>query len=251
MYAPKPSFHKNAKYFVPLPAKVGIYYFATRGRMPQTMMPRRCQCSRFGSRIRHNSSRLFVHCECTLAYRYRTSLEVPAAIQIGTIRFLGSTTHWQAAAKRKVLSGELMLDTRSDGLIAMPIDLPANKCVRLKLRLGIVGGGRGAFIGAVHRMTARLDGAYELVAGALSSDPQNAVASGIELGIAKDRCYTCWRDMVDKEADRDDRVEVVAKEDGGSPLHWRFELQLEGLRTSALATRVEKCPKSAVKTHSD
>nr|HMQ57852.1 gfo/Idh/MocA family oxidoreductase [Rhizobiaceae bacterium] len=50
------------------------------------------------------------------------------------------------------------------------------------IRLGMVGGGQGAFIGAVHRMAARLDGNYSLVAGALSSDPERARASGGELG---------------------------------------------------------------------
>ena len=58
-----------------------------------------------------------------------------------------------------------------------------------KLRLGMVGGGRGAFIGAVHRMASRLDGRYQLVAGALSSDPRRARASGRDLGIALDRSY--------------------------------------------------------------
>ena len=52
-----------------------------------------------------------------------------------------------------------------------------------KLRLGMVGGGRGAFIGAVHRMAARLDDKWEIVAGALSADPENAKASGLDLGL--------------------------------------------------------------------
>ena len=52
------------------------------------------------------------------------------------------------------------------------------------LRWGLVGGGQGAFIGAVHRIAARLDAQYVMVAGALSSDPERARASGAELGIA-------------------------------------------------------------------
>ncbi len=50
-----------------------------------------------------------------------------------------------------------------------------------RLRLGMIGGGRGAFIGAVHRMAARLDDRYELVAGVFSSDPQRSRDSGAEL----------------------------------------------------------------------
>ena len=53
-----------------------------------------------------------------------------------------------------------------------------------RIRLGMVGGGQGAFIGAVHRIAARLDDRYELVAGALSSDPARASASATLLGIA-------------------------------------------------------------------
>ncbi|RWB50996.1 MAG: gfo/Idh/MocA family oxidoreductase, partial [Mesorhizobium sp.] len=54
-----------------------------------------------------------------------------------------------------------------------------------RLRLGMVGGGQGAFIGAVHRLAARLDDRFELVAGALSSDAQRARASAAEVGIAR------------------------------------------------------------------
>ena len=54
-----------------------------------------------------------------------------------------------------------------------------------RIRLGMVGGGQGAFIGAVHRIAARMDDQYELVAGALSSDPKRAKASGLELGLAR------------------------------------------------------------------
>ena len=59
-----------------------------------------------------------------------------------------------------------------------------------RLRLGMVGGGKGAFIGAVHRLAARMDDKYEFVAGALSSEPARSRASGRELGLAKDRIYT-------------------------------------------------------------
>jgi predicted dehydrogenase len=79
-----------------------------------------------------------------------------------------------------------------------------------KLRLGMVGGGQGAFIGAVHRMAARLDDRYEFVAGALSSDPRRARASGRELGLAKDRIYTSYQDMAERESQREDGIDAVA-----------------------------------------
>src|SRR6266576_2720880 len=78
------------------------------------------------------------------------------------------------------------------------------------LRLGMVGGGRGAFIGGVHRLCARMDGQYELVAGALSSDPQRAKESGADLGLAPDRIYTSFAEMAAAEAKRSDGIEVVS-----------------------------------------
>jgi predicted dehydrogenase len=79
-----------------------------------------------------------------------------------------------------------------------------------RLRLGMVGGGQGAFIGAVHRIAARLDDRYELVAGALSSDAKRAKASAAELRIAPDRAYGSFQEMAAKEAARGDRIDVVA-----------------------------------------
>ena len=79
-----------------------------------------------------------------------------------------------------------------------------------RIRLGMVGGGQGAFIGAVHRIAARLDDRYELVAGALSSDPQRARASGLELGLKEDRSYGSYEDMARREAEREDGIEAVA-----------------------------------------
>ncbi|MGF6264885.1 putative dehydrogenase [Paraburkholderia youngii] len=79
---------------------------------------------------------------------------------------------------------------------------------RRRLRLGMVGGGQGAFIGAVHRIAARLDDRFELVAGALSSDPERARASAVEAGIA--RSYADWREMARAEAARDDGIDAVA-----------------------------------------
>jgi predicted dehydrogenase len=79
-----------------------------------------------------------------------------------------------------------------------------------RLRLGMVGGGQGAFIGAVHRLAARLDDRYELVAGALSSEPERATASAVALHIAPDRAYGDFTQMVTAERDRGDRIDAVA-----------------------------------------
>lgn len=79
-----------------------------------------------------------------------------------------------------------------------------------RLRLGIVGGGRGAFIGGVHRIAARLDDQYELVAGALSSDPERARQSAADLHIAPERSYPSFAEMAPREAARSDGIDVVA-----------------------------------------
>jgi predicted dehydrogenase len=79
-----------------------------------------------------------------------------------------------------------------------------------RLRLGMVGGGRGAFIGAVHRMVARLDDRWEFVAGALSSDAERARLSGQDLRLAPDRIYPDFAAMAAAEAQREDRIDAVA-----------------------------------------
>ena len=79
-----------------------------------------------------------------------------------------------------------------------------------RLRLGMVGGGQGAFIGAVHRIAARIDDQYELVAGALSSDPQRARDSGAALHLAPERSYCDYRAMAQAESQRADGIEAVA-----------------------------------------
>ncbi len=79
-----------------------------------------------------------------------------------------------------------------------------------RLRLGMVGGGRGAFIGAAHRAAARLDDRYELVAGALCRDPERAIASGRDLGLDPRRCYPDMRAMAEAEASRPDGIDVVS-----------------------------------------
>jgi predicted dehydrogenase len=92
----------------------------------------------------------------------------------------------------------------------MTIESSAVQVARRRIRLGMVGGGQGAFIGGVHRMAARLDDRYELVAGALSSDPARASASAVELHIALDRSYADYRTMATTEAARPDGIDIVA-----------------------------------------
>jgi predicted dehydrogenase len=79
-----------------------------------------------------------------------------------------------------------------------------------RIRLGMVGGGEGAFIGAVHRIASRIDDQYELVAGALSSTPDKARRSGEALGLASDRIYDDYESMANAEANRPDGIEAVA-----------------------------------------
>ncbi len=79
-----------------------------------------------------------------------------------------------------------------------------------RLRLGMVGGGEGAFIGGVHRMAARLDGHWDLVAGAFQSDPTRSRAFGETLGLDAARCYGDYAAMAKAEAARADRIDAVA-----------------------------------------
>jgi predicted dehydrogenase len=78
------------------------------------------------------------------------------------------------------------------------------------IRLGMVGGGNDALIGGVHRIAARIDGKYQLVAGALSSTVEKSQASGKALGLAPDWTYDDFRQMAIDEAAREDGIEVVA-----------------------------------------
>ena len=78
-----------------------------------------------------------------------------------------------------------------------------------RIRYAMVGGGRGAFIGAVHRIAARMDDRFELVAGALSSNPENARLSAADLHIAEDRAYTSYEEMLRVEKTRADGIQAV------------------------------------------
>ena len=79
-----------------------------------------------------------------------------------------------------------------------------------RLRLAAIGGGPGSFIGAMHRQAARLDDRYQLVAAALSSDPQRSVSAGAEIGLPPERCYANGLDLIAGEAARGDGADVVA-----------------------------------------
>lgn len=90
-----------------------------------------------------------------------------------------------------------------------------------KIRYGMVGGGRGAFIGAVHRIAANIDGQIELVCGAFSSDPEKSKASGADLFLPPDRCYGTFEEMIQKEkalpeGERMDFIAIV------TPNHMHF-----------------------------
>lgn len=95
------------------------------------------------------------------------------------------------------------------------------------IRLGMVGGGIGAFIGQVHRIAARIDGHYTLVAGALSSAPERAQASGQALGLAPGRIYDDFARMARHEARRKDGIEAVAIV---TPNHMHYPVAREFLK---------------------
>ncbi|AFD27212.1 Gfo/Idh/MocA family protein [Deinococcus gobiensis] len=96
-----------------------------------------------------------------------------------------------------------------------------------KLRWGLVGGGVDAFIGAVHRHAAALDGQYDLVAGALSSTPERSQISGQVLGLPEDRVYNSWEQMLERERMRPDPVEVVSIV---TPNHMHFPVALAAVQ---------------------
>ncbi len=79
-----------------------------------------------------------------------------------------------------------------------------------RLRLAVIGGGPGSFIGAMHRQAARLDDRYELVAGALSSDAARSLQAGREIGLPPERSYASGMELLAAEASRNDGAEVVA-----------------------------------------
>ena len=96
-----------------------------------------------------------------------------------------------------------------------------------RIRLGMVGGGIDAFIGGVHRIAARLDDKFELVAGALSSTPARARKSGAALGLDPNRTYADFREMARREARLNDGIEAVAIV---TPNHMHYPVAREFLK---------------------
>jgi predicted dehydrogenase len=92
----------------------------------------------------------------------------------------------------------------------MTIDASTTTTANRRLRLGMVGGGPGGFIGAVHRIAARIDDRFELVAAALSSDPERSRKAALDLHIAPDRAYGSFAQMAAAEARRADRIDAVS-----------------------------------------
>src|SRR6188508_3126526 len=84
--------------------------------------------------------------------------------------------------------------------------------MKRKIRMGMIGGGRGAFIGVVHRMAAALDGQIELVCGAFSSDPERSKLSGSDLFLPPERSYGTYEEMISTEAKlpKDKRIDMVS-----------------------------------------
>ena len=93
--------------------------------------------------------------------------------------------------------------------------------------LGMVGGGRDAFIGAVHRIASRIDGHYQLVAGAFSSTAEKSKASGRDLGLPDDRIYGDFIEMAKREARLKTGIDAVAIV---TPNHMHYPVAREFLK---------------------
>ncbi len=91
----------------------------------------------------------------------------------------------------------------------MPID-GTTETATPRIKLGMVGGGRDAFIGGVHRIASRIDDRYELVAGCFSSTSEKSLASAADLGVAPDRAYASFTDMAKREARLKNGIDAVA-----------------------------------------
>ena len=101
--------------------------------------------------------------------------------------------------------------------------------MKRRLRMGMVGGGRGAFIGSVHRIAAALDGTTELACGAFSSDPERSRASGADLLLPGNRAYGDYREMIEREArlPADEKIDFVAIVTPNDQHHGPAKLALE------------------------
>jgi len=97
--------------------------------------------------------------------------------------------------------------------------------MKRKIRLGMIGGGQGSFIGPVHRMAARMSNDYDLVAGVFSSNAERSAQFGNQLGLTKERAYPDWQTMLTKEQERTDGIEalsVVTPNDTHFPISHAF-----------------------------
>ena len=92
----------------------------------------------------------------------------------------------------------------------MPDVNPVVEALGRRLRLAVIGGGPGSFIGEVHRAAARLDDRYRIVAAALSSDAERSRAAALRIGVPAERAYGSGADLIDREAARTDGADVVA-----------------------------------------
>ncbi|MXQ06832.1 Gfo/Idh/MocA family oxidoreductase [Alphaproteobacteria bacterium GH1-50] len=90
-----------------------------------------------------------------------------------------------------------------------------------KLKWGMIGGGQGSQIGPAHRLGALADGLFEMTAGALDVDPERGRAFAMSLGVAEDRAYANWQEMLEGERKRDDRVDLVTV---ATPNNTHFEI---------------------------
>ncbi len=109
----------------------------------------------------------------------------------------------------------------------MTIEAKKQEPAHPRIRFGMVGGGSGALIGGVHRMAARLDNRFELVAGALSSTPETALESGRSLGLAEDRIYSDYKAMAIREARLKGGIEAVSIV---TPNHLHYDVAKEFLK---------------------
>lgn len=99
----------------------------------------------------------------------------------------------------------------------------------MKIKMAMIGGGKGSFIGPVHLMAARLDNMTELVAGAFSSKAEVSLSSGLDYGLSEERIYDSWRDMIDKESKLPEKLKAdficIA-----TPNHLHYEPAMEAIK---------------------
>jgi predicted dehydrogenase len=99
----------------------------------------------------------------------------------------------------------------------------------MKLKMAMIGGGIGSFIGPVHFMAARMDNMIDLVAGAFSSNPETSTRSGLEYGLPKERIYSSWQKMIDSESllPENDRPDFICI---ATPNHLHYQPALESIK---------------------